>query len=57
MVATVSESVRVDDKELECTNNPSYEVMRLHRPMLSQAGRSDEREYYAGASNTYANVH
>ena len=57
MVTTVSESICVDDKELECTNNPSYEVMRLHQPMLSQAGRSDEREYYAGASNTYANVH
>ena len=53
IVATAYKSE--DDKEPECTNNPSYEVMRLHRPTPSQTG-SDERENDVRFSDTYVNV-
>ena len=52
-MATASTSE--DGEELQCSNNPSYEVMRLHRPPPSQTG-SNEREDYVRVSDTYANV-
>ena len=48
-------STTEDGDELQCNNNPSYEVMRLHRPTPSQTG-SDERKDYVRVSDTYANV-
>ena len=49
-MATTSTSE--DGDELQCSNNPSYEVMRLHRPTPNQTG-SDERDI---VSDTYASV-
>ena len=51
MVVTCSNSE--DDKEMECNNNPSYDVMRLHRPTLTG---HNERENISRVSGTYASV-
>ena len=45
-------STTEDGDKLQCSNNPSYEVMKLHRPIPSQTG-SDERDI---VSDTYASV-
>ena len=47
MAAIASDSV-----DTELTTNPSYEVTKLHWPILNQVG-SDERGDYI---STYANV-